>query len=576
MLFRSLPLMRDALCAEAQQPAAIFRQYDAPVLYPEQVRTSFYLPMHDGVRLAVDLYRPASNGRAIDSKLPVIWHHTFDRQVSRSPTPSAYRVQDLTRYGYVVALVERRGLGASFGARRGYNDRIEAYDAYEINEWLAAQAWSTGKIGVVGCSNTGAAAMHVITVRPPHLSAVFAGCFAWDTYDWTLRGGIFAQWGTGVTRSVEEDMRAAPVDGDESKTLLRQAAEEHQKSTPLEAMWKGIPYRDDFSALTASRFWSEGSIATYADQMQQANVPLYIQGGWHDDLRRDGLITFANWAAGKRHILIGPWLHCRDDGSASAEMLRFFDFNLKGVRNGFESDDPIHYYTINAPQGAQWRSAKTWPLSTAKAAAYYVGAKGGLGSAAPAGKSSSTVFDVSYQVDCNPPAPGKTTPMSPYSQPCAPKGAGLHFATGALKADTEVTGHPVADLWISTLATDANLFVYLEDVSPNGDVTAITDGRLRATIRKLNVPPYEILGLPWHRAYREDAEPLLSDTPAEMKMDLFPVSYIFKAGHRIQVTVTGADYRERNRVETSPPPRITLHHSKALPSNISLPIVGGR
>ena len=569
-----IAFVRDAVSAEAEQRTAGFRQYDASVLYPEQIRTSFSLPMRDGVRLAVDLYRPAANGHPVDGKLPVIWHHTFDRQASRSPAATAtYKVQDLTRYGYVVAFVERRGLGASFGARRGYNDRIEAYDAYEINEWLAAQSWSTGKVGVVGCSNTGAAAMHVITMRPPHLGAVFAACFAWDTYDWTLRGGIFAQWGTGVTRTIEEDMRAAPVDGDESKALLRQAAEEHQKSTPLEAMWKGIPYRDDFSALTASRFWSEGSIATYAGQMQQADVPVYIQGGWRDDLRRDGLITFANWAPDKRHILIGPWLHCRDDGSVTAEMLRFFDFNLKSVRNGFDRDDPIHYYTINAPRGDEWRSAGTWPPSNAKSATYYLDAKGGLDATSPARKNAVTTFEVSYQVDCN---PGKTAPMSPYSQPCAPKNAGLHFTTAALKADTEVTGHPLADLWISTSATDANLFVYLEDVAPNGEVIAITDGRLRATIRKLNAPPYEILGLPWHRAYREDAEPLKPDTPAEMKMDLLPVSYVFKAGHRIQVTVTGADYRERGRPEASPPPRITLHHSKALPSNLSLPIVASR
>ena len=149
-------------------------------------------------------------------------------------------------------------MGASFGVRRGYNDRIEAEDAYEVNEWLARQPWSDGKVGIVGCSNTGAAAMHAITVRPPHLLAAFVGCFAWDTYDWTLRGGIFAQWGTGVQRTVEEDMKSKPVDGDESKTLLLQAAQEHQKSTNLAAMWRGIPYRDDFSPLTAEPILERG------------------------------------------------------------------------------------------------------------------------------------------------------------------------------------------------------------------------------------------------------------------------------------------------------------------------------
>jgi uncharacterized protein len=568
-----LALSVDSALAADATPTVKFRDYEgsANVIYPEQIRTSFYLPMRDGVRLAVDLYRPAVGGKAVETKLPVVWHHTFDRQSSRSSTTGGlFSSQNLTKYGYVVAVVERRGLGASFGARRGYNDRVEAYDAYEVNEWLAVQPWSTGKVGVVGCSNTGAAAMHVITVRPPHLAAVLAGCFAWDTYDWTLRGGLFAQWGTGVSRTVEQDMQAAPVDGDESKTLLRQAAEEHQKSTPLEAMWKGMPYRDDFSPLTASRFWSEGSIASYADEMRQANVPLYIVGGWYDDLRRDGLITFSNWAADKRHIIIGPWLHCRDDGSVAGEMLRFFDFYLKGTPNGFDRDDPIHYYTFNAPAGKEWRAAKSWPLNDVQSASYYLGAKNALDTKAPAAKKSDTAFAVSYNVDCNP--EGKA-PLSPYSQPCAPRDAGPHFTTSPLKADVQMTGHPIADLWVSASTTDANIFVYLEDVAPDGKVTTISDGRLRAGIRSLHTPPYEMFGLPWHRAYREDAQALVPGTPAEMKLDLFPVSYVFKTGHRIQVTVTGADYRERNRIALSPPPEITVHHSKLMASSIALPIV---
>ncbi len=326
------------LCAPALAGAAadtpakesafgIYQGY-APAMYPDQIKTSFYLPMRDGVRLAVDLYRPAVGSQVAEGRLPVVWHHTLDRRaVSQPGVNASYAIPELTRYGYVVALVERRGMGASFGVRRGYNDRIEAQDAYEINEWLARQSWSDGKVGIVGCSNTGAAAMHAITVRPPHLVAAFVGCFAWDTYDWTLRGGIFAQWGTGVQRTVEDDLKSKPVDGDESKALLLQAAQEHQMSTNLAAMWRGIPYRNDTSPLTLSRFWSEGSIASYADQLRQSGVALYVSGGWRDDLRKDGFVTFDNWPADRRHIVIGPWTHCRNEGfDLFAEMHRFFDY----------------------------------------------------------------------------------------------------------------------------------------------------------------------------------------------------------------------------------------------------------
>src|ERR1700722_4529325 len=474
-----------SLAADAAPKESAFGVYQgySPILYPDQIKTSFYLPMRDGVRLAVDLYRPAIGEHAADGKFPVIWHHTFDRKgVSPPGTNAAYSVPELTKHGYVVALVERRGLSASFGVRRGYNDRIEAEDAYEVNEWLARQPWSDGKVGIVGCSNTGAAAMHAITVRPPHLLAAFVGCFAWDTYDWTLRGGIFAQWGTGVQRTVEDDMKSKPVEGDESKTLLAQAAQEHQKSTNLAAMWRGIPYRDDFSPLTMSRFWSEGSIAAYADQMRQSGVALYITGGWRDDLRKDGFVTFNNWSQDKRHIVIGPWIHCHNDGfDLFAEMHRFFDYYLKEVANDFDRDQPIHFFTVNAPAGHEWQTASSWPPAQTSATSFHLTDKSRLAKAAIGG---ATDFRLQYAVQC---AAGfdKTLQSGPYAQPCPVEAAAAHFLSAALKQDTQVTGHPIADLSVSADAADVNVFVYLEDVAPDGSVTSVTAGRQRASLRKV-------------------------------------------------------------------------------------------
>ena len=568
-----------ASAAGAEPPPAkmsafgVYQGY-SPALYPDQIKTSFYLPMRDGVRLAVDLYRPGINGKPAAGQFPVVWHHTFDRHYVTTPaTGAAYAAPELTKYGYVVAFVERRGLGASFGERRGYNDRIEAQDAYEVNEWLASQQWSSGKVGIVGCSNTGVAGMHAITMRPPHLIAAFLGCFAWDTYDWTLRGGIFAQWGTGVQRTVEEDLKSTPVDGDESKVLLLQAAQEHQKNTNLAALWRGIPYRDDFSPLTASRFWSEGSIASYADQMRQSGVVLYITGGWRDDLRKDAWVTFNNWTPGKRHIIIGPWVHCRNpDFDLFAEMQRFFDFYLKDVANGFATDAPIHYFTVNAPAGKEWHAAQSWPPPGASDLRLHLAAKARL-SAAPSGGMSS--FTVRYEVSC-PPGFDPALQSGPFAQPCPVEQAGAHFLSPVLRTPTEVTGHPVADLWISADTADANLFIYLEDVAPDGTVTAVTDGRQRASLRKVVAPPWNYMGLPWRRSNREDEQTLVPGVPVRVQIDLLPISYVFKSGHRIRVSVTGADYRERDRKVLTPAPTIAIYDSTQNPSTLVLPVLGAR
>jgi putative CocE/NonD family hydrolase len=569
--FWLLPQLGLAADPTAKESAFGVYQGFSPVLYPEQIKTSFYLPMRDGVRLAVDLYRPAIGNQAAAGKFPVVWHHTFDRRLVSAPGANAsYAVPDLTKYGYVVAFVERRGLSASFGVRRGYNDRIEAEDAYEVNEWLARQPWSNGNVGIVGCSNTGAAAMHAITVRPPHLLAAFVGCFAWDTYDWTLRGGIFAQWGTGVQRTVDEDMKSKPVDGDESKILLLQAAQEHQKSTNLAAMWRGIPYRDDFSPLTASRFWSEGSIAAYADQMRQSGVALYITGGWRDDLRKDGWVTFNNWSPGKRHIIIGPWTHCRNEGfDLFAEMRRFFDFYLKGTANGFDSEAPIHYFTVNAVPGHEWQTSSAWPVPGAAPLALHLADKSRLvGSVSGA----ATRFQIRYELKC---VAGFDPALQsgPFAQPCPVEQAAVHFVSPVLKRDTQITGHPIADLSVSVDATDANLFVYLEDVAPDGSVISVTDGRQRASLRKVVDAPWNYIGLPWRRSNREDVQMLTPGTAARVQFDLLPISYLFKAGHRMRVSVAGADYRERDRETANPAPTLTIYNSKEAPSTIILPVL---
>lgn len=45
---------------------------EAPQLYLDSIRTSQYVTVRDGTRLAIDIYRPAVGGKPVDTKLPVI------------------------------------------------------------------------------------------------------------------------------------------------------------------------------------------------------------------------------------------------------------------------------------------------------------------------------------------------------------------------------------------------------------------------------------------------------------------------------------------------------------------------
>lgn len=555
----------------ALSPASVpssFGHYQPPRTYSEQVTSSFYLPLRDGTKVAVLVARPAQGGKPVDGRFPVIWHHSLS--ATQQPADGVgsraagfVTMPNLTDFGYVVVQVARRGNGQSFGTMRGYHDRNEAHDAYELIEWLARQPWSDGMVGQYGCSNTGDAAAQAMTVNAPHLKAVFAGCFSWNKYDAMRRGGIFAQWGTGPTRTVAQDMAVKPVDTDPDKVLLRQAAEQHQRAVPLFDVWKALPYRDSFSPQLQSPFWAEGSASSYRPQMIQGGVPLYVVGGWRDELRDQGLIAQANIPGAR--ILIGDWLHCENDGFALAEeALRFFDRHLKGIDTGIDRDDPVHYFVVGPNV---WRSSAVWPLPEAKPASFAFTAKG-LVEGPFAGAAVKRDFAVDYAVNC------EKSGFGPTMQPCHNPGHGWSITGRPFAAAAEYTGHGVADLWIAADTPDANLFLYVEDLAPDGTVKVITEGRLKASLRKTGTAPWTLPGgYPWHRAFAEDAQALIPGEPARLQFDIMPTSWTFQPGHRLQITLTGSDWRERARDPQSQPRAITILSDRDRPSSVTLPLI---
>lgn len=581
---RILLMLLPATPAVQGQQLSSFGQYQTSPSYSEAVTTSQYLPMRDGVSLAISITRPSQNGKPVEGRFPVLWQHTLAIAAPGSLALNPAGVMQggyggaptLAYHGYVVVQVARRGQGPSFGKRRGYNDRSEAYDAYEVIDWLAAQPWSTGAIGIYGCSNTGDAAMHAVTAANPHLKAAWAGCFSWEKYDGFWRGGIYANWGTGPERTIEQDMANIPVQGDGAKVLLRQAAEDHQGGTVLTQMWSAMPFRDDYAPGVGSRFWYEGSVASYLPQINASGAAIYIQGGWRDDLRGQGLLTYANLKNDK-HMIIGPWGHCQNgDFNMLAEMHRFFDQHLKGINTGMLAQDPIHYFTVNAPAGTEWRSSKIWPVAGTELAKFFLSGSQAMGGELkpqePTGAGSQTMFTIRYDVDC--PTLGRQPGgMLTGAPPCPVEHGGPRFETAPLQSDTEVTGDAAINLWMSSNASDGNIFVYLEDVAQDGKTAQVTDARLKASLRKVSKPKHENYGMPYHRSHREDLQLLKPGEPAQLIFAFLPESHIFKAGHRIRISVAGSDYRERDRTPASPAPVVTIYNTPSNPSYISLPII---
>lgn len=578
-----LPLHAPCADVHKQSRPGVYEGYSQE-RFEGWVKSSQYVAMRDEVRLAVDLYRPAQQGRAVEEKLPVVWAHTPYRRSFRDTkgqivnSAEQLHLLPLVKHGYVVAIVDTRGRGASFGARRGFQDRTEAQDAYEMTEWLATQPWSSGAVGIAGCSYLGGTAYHAATTMPPHLRAVAAGCTDFDKYGFVSRGGITAQFNTRPENPQQDfGQGVLPVDADADGELMRAAIAEHAGSTPMAPLWQGMRYRDDVSPLLGVPFWKEASVATYAKEIERSGVGLFIWGNWLDEGSFEATLAFNN-LRNPRKLWMGSWGHCEvGDFPMATELLRFFDHFLKKVDNGWQRELAVYYRTMNAAPGSEWRSSNQWPLPEVRAqtlrltGAAEPGTSGQLTREMPAKDAGADAFVVDY-------APVCARPADAYFMmwPCTIEKHGLAYATAPLAQDAHLAGHPIADLWISASTPDADLFVYLEDISPTGSTTILAHGRLRASHRDEQRAPYRnFMDLPYHSGERAAVRPLSPGEPARMRLDLLPTSTIVKAGHRLQLRIAGADPRQRSRnVQFDPPPTIRILRDADHASQLSVPILG--
>lgn len=543
--------------------------------YSEVVRTSRYVAVRDGTRLAVNVYRPATNGVPVAERLPVVFAFTpyrarfraADGTISETGLSAGLGLKGLTDHGYVVVAADIRGKGASFGARRGFQDRTEAQDGHDLIQWMAAQPWSSGKVGMTGCSYLGGATIQVASTRPAALKAVFAGASDLDKYMFVRRGGITAQFNTRPDEPLTDDLISLPLDEDGDGAMLKAAVAEHARNTPMAPLWYGMPYRDSVSPLTGNQFWREVGPYTYLNALRRPGIAYYFWGNWQDEPTEQVILAAANLGG---RLLVGPGSHCVPPPGLdfAGEVRRFFDLHLKGVDDGIGSEPRYRWWVDEAGPNAWVRANRlpgvgatrqTWTLAAGKSGTAPSVNDGIL--AAEGGGQGSDRFTVDYSV-------GKGEYFAFWPQ--ALDASGLTYTSAPLAAARTLLGSPVVRLRIASDRREAIVFAYLEDVAPDGKVTVVSHGRLAASRRKLATPPYDTLGLPWQSGLKRDVQPLVPGTPVEMQITLLPGARVIKAGHRLRLTITGADPRQRNLAEIreTPPPRYTLWHAG---SSVSVP-----
>ncbi len=561
-----------------------YEGYSQP-LYDGRVSSSQYITMRDGTKLAALILRPAQDGKTVSTPLPVIWTHSRYHREGIFNWPY---LQTLLKYGYVLVSVDIRGTGASFGTYQGLFSPEETRDAYDITEWLAVQPWSDGNIGMFGRSYWGITQFMAASTAPPHLKAIFPEMAEFDHYSFVYPGGVFhndffRQWGNMVNKL---DADGSAVNEDTDRTMLQEALKEHAANLDVFDTYSPLPYRDSVSALSGTQPYTLNNPASYLKEIRSSGIPVYHWGGWYDMFPKDAFLWYSNLTSPQK-IVIGPWAHPElGHLDLAIEIVRWYDYWLKGIDNGVMSEAPIYYYTMGDGKNSGWHSAWQWPLPNQKLTNYYFdGPKSGSVKSVNDGSLSldlpvTTTGVDEYLVDYSTTSGTATRWTAGYDvmSPVYPNTMmfndekGLTYTTPPLPAEVEVTGHPVVHLWVTSSAKDGDFFVYLEDISEAHYSKYVTEGNLRASHRAISTAPFENLGLPYHRSYAEDIADL-PDQPVELVFDLIPTSYIFDAGHRIRVTITCADKDTALTPQLDPPPTVHLYRETDHASYIVLPII---
>ena len=575
--------------------------------------TARYVTVRDGTRLAVDVWLPAdaSSGQ----RLPTLFRASrYFRDIDPGPLERVLRGLGVSRYpdpdneamnaaGLAVVGVEVRGSGASFGQRAIELSTLEIDDLVEVLDWVVKQPWSDGQVGLFGMSYDGMVA-ELLAARAHLAVRAAAPLFSqWDEYANQLRPGgllnlaLLEPWSRG-TRVDTGDLAGAfgltgwqrwllplqmrgpkPVDEDRDRHLLGQAVASHSTADPLR-LARAFICRDDLT--TNGLALKPLSPASHADALARCGVPLLVQAGWLDAGTAAAALQRFQSLPNPQTVVIGAWSH---GGFGDADpfalpdkhvtprhryqtqhLIKFMKLHFSG--DAKSTSAPVREVRyVNLADGT-WKTATHWPPDGLVPRRWYFHEDGRLETMPPAAENANDKHAVDFGVTA-----GRALTRWHQGPDCIyPNRAELDrrlltYTSPPLEEAAEVTGSPVLHLHLATTATDGAFHAYLEDVAPDGHVTYVTEGMLRALHRKLTgaVPAQ-------HSFLRADALPLVAGETTSVEFELLPTSVVFGKGHRVRIALAGADAGNFERVPAAGSVEWQVHRDRFHPSYFELPL----
>jgi putative CocE/NonD family hydrolase len=552
------------------------------------------ITMRDGVSLDSDEYVPTTG-----CPCPVILVQTPYRK--SDATVGEYNPY-FPEHGYAEIVVDVRGTGSSEGYWTSFGTD-EQLDGVELVHWAQHRPFSNGVIGLAGVSYS--AINQFLTVErlaetdPTNhaVKAIFPIVPMGDAYrDVVFAGGNTDTGFIPLWLGLVNSLNSLPADDATSQPAI---ALNVQSQHLLDIAMFAAPAVGD-AALGAYESMLPSQLQSYPDQaydnpyyqnvgpltrIEDVHVPTFIVGGEYDLFQRSEPLLYRGLQlpVTQKKLLYGPWYHgnpssnlTADDGSAPVHdtagnlvpstnnlSLAWFDHWLKGVNNGAELFPTTETWQIGAND---WSPDTNSPLVADNYKAWNLGPS-------PSGSGAESLYDGSLATGSQT-AGSAQVPWQPLTGACSRSTAqwtaglvaigscpdddtsaqltGLTFTSSAFTQPYTVSGPISADLWVSSTRPDTTLTATVDDVAPDGTAFRLTAGSLVASLGSLTTTPCtsKVVGctvysgnvpvIPWH-PYTLASQTALGSSPTELRVEVFPSSFVIEPGHRLRFALTTGD-----------------------------------
>ncbi|WOF24043.1 CocE/NonD family hydrolase [Microbacterium betulae] len=471
-----------------------------------------WIPMRDGVRLHARAWLPAD---ADEHPVPALLEYLPYRLDDWTSPRDSERHPYYAAHGYASVRVDIRGTGSSDGLFDDEYSPAELGDGVAVVEWLAAQPWCTGAVGMFGISWGGFNALQIAQRAPEALKAIVTVCSTDDRYDndvhyvgGAVLGVDMSAWAGTMLAFASRPPRPEVV----GSGWVEQWRERLAHQTPLAPVWLGHQERD--------AYWRRGSVNEDYGAIRAAVLAV---GGWADPYRDTVLRLLTHLDAPVKGI-IGPWSHQYPDRGLAPgpgigflqETLRWWDRWLKGVATGVEDDpdlrawvnDPERPSTYVEEREGRW-AGLGWPGAGERRRLPLGDGRVVVRSPWATGQDAGRFFPFGNAADLPP-------------DQRAEDGRSVCVDLDVGEEPLDLLGNATARLRLRSTHDRGHVIVRLCDVAPDGASTLVTRGVLNLLKRD---------GM-------DAVAPLTPGEDVDVEVPLVAAGYRFAPGHRIRVALS--------------------------------------